>query len=50
MTKPAAGQTWSAENYERHARFVAELGAPALDLLEPKPGEWILDLGCGDGV
>ncbi|HEU5294363.1 MAG TPA: methyltransferase domain-containing protein [Burkholderiaceae bacterium] len=46
----AAGQTWNAANYERHARFVAELGAPVLDLLEPKPGEAILDLACGDGA
>jgi trans-aconitate methyltransferase len=29
---------------------VAELGAAALDLLDPKPGEHILDVGCGDGV
>jgi trans-aconitate methyltransferase len=45
-----AGQPWNAANYERHARFVAELGAPVLDLLAPKPGEAILDLGCGDGA
>jgi SAM-dependent methyltransferase len=30
--------------------FVAELGMAALDLLDPKPGERILDVGCGDGV
>jgi trans-aconitate methyltransferase len=45
-----AGQQWNPENYERHARFVAELGAPVLDLLAPRPGETILDLGCGDGA
>lgn len=51
MTTPIpAGQQWSAANYERHARFVAELGAPVLDLLAPKAGESILDLGCGDGA
>ena len=32
------------------AAFVPALGAPVLDLLAPKPGERILDLGCGDGV
>jgi len=50
VTPSAAGQPWNAANYERHARFVAELGAPVLDLLAPKPGEAILDLGCGDGA
>ena len=30
--------------------FVAELGAAALDLLDPKRGERILDVGCGEGT
>jgi len=29
---------------------VSELGRAALDLLDPKAGERILDLGCGDGT
>jgi trans-aconitate methyltransferase len=29
---------------------VSDLGSPVVDLLAPKPGERILDLGCGDGV
>jgi SAM-dependent methyltransferase len=45
-----AGQSWSAADYARNARFVADLGAPLLDLLAPRPGERILDLGCGDGA
>jgi trans-aconitate methyltransferase len=43
-------QTWDPASYARNARFVSDLGSPVLDLLAPKPGERILDLGCGDGV
>jgi trans-aconitate methyltransferase len=43
-------QTWNSEAYEKNARFVSDLGAPVLELLAPKPGEHILDVGCGDGV
>ncbi len=43
-------QNWQAESYARNARFVSDLGAPVLELLAPKRGERILDLGCGDGV
>ncbi len=47
---PDAAQDWDPERYARNARFVAEMGAPVLDLLAPRPGERILDLGCGDGA
>jgi trans-aconitate methyltransferase len=43
-------QTWSPERYEKHARFVSDLGAPVVELLAPRAGERILDLGCGDGA
>ena len=43
-------QTWNAGTYAHNARFVADLGAPLLELLDPQPGEDILDLGCGDGA
>jgi trans-aconitate methyltransferase len=43
-------QTWDSESYAKNARFVTDLGAPVLELLAPKPGERILDVGCGDGV
>jgi SAM-dependent methyltransferase len=43
-------QTWCAEGYEKHARYVSDLGMAVVALLDPKPGERILDLGCGDGV
>jgi trans-aconitate methyltransferase len=43
-------QTWDPSSYAKNARFVSDLGSPVLELLAPKPGERILDLGCGDGV
>jgi len=43
-------QTWNATGYAANASFVPALGQPVLDLLQPQPGEKILDLGCGDGV
>jgi SAM-dependent methyltransferase len=43
-------QQWNADVYARNARFVSTLGDPVLELLSPKPGERILDVGCGDGV
>ena len=44
-----SSQRWDPEEYARTARFVSDLGAAALALLDPAPGERILDLGCGDG-
>jgi len=41
---------WSASDYAANGAFVPELGAAALALLNPRAGELILDLGCGDGV
>ncbi len=43
-------QSWDPERYARNARFVSDLGAPVLELLAPRSGERVLDLGCGDGV
>ncbi|MDO8432156.1 MAG: methyltransferase domain-containing protein [Candidatus Binatus sp.] len=43
-------QSWSPEKYAENARFVSDLGAPVVELLAPKAGEKILDLGCGDGA
>ena len=41
---------WSAERYDRNARFVSDLGQGVLDWLSAQAGERILDLGCGDGA
>ena len=49
-TAAARRQTWSASNYDTHARFVSDLAGGVLDWLAPQAGERILDLGCGDGV
>ena len=43
-------QQWNPRQYAKNARFVSDFGEPVLELLSPKPGERILDLGCGDGV
>jgi trans-aconitate methyltransferase len=43
-------QHWSAQRYAETAHFVPAFGAPVVELLAPKAGERILDLGCGDGV
>jgi SAM-dependent methyltransferase len=41
---------WSATDYACNAAFVPGLGSAALELLAPQNGEFIVDLGCGDGV
>ena len=46
----ASRQSWDPQRYQDNAGFVARLGEPLLDLLQPRPGERILDLGCGDGA
>ncbi|WP_334163635.1 class I SAM-dependent methyltransferase [Phenylobacterium sp.] len=44
----AAGQTW-AEMQEALDRQLAPLGRAAMAALAPKPGERLLDVGCGAG-
>jgi trans-aconitate methyltransferase len=40
---------WDAELYDDKHAFVYQYGESLVDLLEVKPGEHILDLGCGTG-
>ena len=43
-------QRWNADRYQTHTGFVPTLGVSVVELLQPKSGERILDLGCGDGT
>ena len=47
---PEAVQRWSASDYAKNGQFVPELAGAIFAMLGPKPGERVLDLGCGDGT
>lgn len=49
-SRPQPAQTWNPAGYSANAHFVPALGQPVLELLSPRAGERILDLGCGDGA
>lgn len=50
MSQAAAStSSWDAAAYAKVGSFVPALGGAALRLLDPQPGEHILDVGCGDG-
>jgi trans-aconitate methyltransferase len=40
---------WNPDAYDDAHSFVYEYGTDVLDLLDPEPGERVLDLGCGTG-
>lgn len=40
---------WDSELYDDRNSFVSRLGLDVVRLLDPQPGERILDLGCGTG-
>lgn len=45
----APRQRWDAELYEGRHAFVWHFGESLVEMLDPRPGEHILDLGCGPG-
>ncbi|MEO8481117.1 MAG: methyltransferase domain-containing protein [Acidobacteriota bacterium] len=47
---PTTPNTWRPDRYVQHASFVPALARDLVGWLEPKSGERVLDLGCGDGV
>ncbi|WP_159887513.1 class I SAM-dependent methyltransferase [Paenibacillus puerhi] len=49
MSNQTPSQQWNAQHYDQQINFVSELGKGVVTLLNPQPGERILDLGCGTG-
>ncbi|MGE0648285.1 MAG: trans-aconitate 2-methyltransferase [Alphaproteobacteria bacterium] len=45
----AAPMPWDAARYHESFGFIHRLGGALLERLDPRPGERILDLGCGTG-
>lgn len=43
-------QDWNATEYKQHASFVPSLASGVMELLNPRQGERVLDIGCGDGT
>lgn len=44
-----SSQVWHAQHYDQKLNFVSKYGSDLLSLLQAKPHEHILDLGCGSG-
>ncbi|MDP2859485.1 MAG: methyltransferase domain-containing protein [Bacillota bacterium] len=42
-------KSWDSRLYDAKISFVPELGRGLVDLLDPRPGERVLDLACGTG-
>jgi trans-aconitate methyltransferase len=44
-----AGTGWDSTLYDESFAIITQLGAGVVELLAPRPGERIVDLGCGTG-
>ena len=49
MQQTVDTQTWNSTQYAENGGFVASMATEVVDLLDPRPGERILDAGCGNG-
>ncbi len=49
MSGSATPGAWDAARYQDQHSFVWRYGASLLQLLDPQPGERVLDVGCGTG-
>lgn len=50
MENPQSSKdNWNANLYDQNHSFVSRYGNNLIELLAPKQGEQILDLGCGTG-
>ncbi|MFC4305408.1 methyltransferase domain-containing protein [Cohnella boryungensis] len=49
MEQNTSTNHWNSEAYDSKLDFVSKLGGGVMELLAPKPGERILDYGCGTG-
>ena len=41
---------WTTDTYRENAAYVPALGSAVFELLHPRAGEHILDVGCGEGA
>jgi trans-aconitate methyltransferase len=48
-TSSTMASTWNAQLYDDKHAFVWQMGAGLIELLAPKHGEKVLDVGCGTG-
>lgn len=49
MDTVSRSDRWNASLYDRKHAFISQYGEGLFELLAPKKGEYILDLGCGTG-